>query len=255
MALFGNRTGAQAPARIARFAEGRVGYAVGDIHGRADLLTKLLARLEEEPRTGDEAPIVIFLGDYVDRGPDSAGVLDLLMTPRPRGFERRFLLGNHEAAMLAFMEEPARYRDWLKHGGVQTLLSYGVRPPPLAGPSEALAGAAHDLKARMPAAHREFLSRLDRYVTYGDYAFVHAGVDPAKPLDAQSDQDLLWIREKFIDSKRAASHVIVHGHTPIDQPHRDHRRIGVDTGAYATGRLTAVKLHGEDAAFIQVGPL
>lgn len=239
--------------KAARFAEGRVGYAVGDIHGRADLLARLLERLEQEP-VGETAPVLIYLGDYVDRGPDSAAVLDLLMAARPKGFERRFLLGNHEAAMLGFLEEPERFRDWLRHGGMTTLVSYGVAPPRPNSPAEAIKDAAASLKARLPAQHLEFLSRLERSIVYGDYAFVHAGIDPDKAFTAQTDADLLWIREKFLKSNRAHEYMIVHGHTPIDRPFHDHRRIGIDTGAYATGRLTAVKLHGEAVEFISAGP-
>lgn len=253
MGLFSTLLGRPRAERIARFPHGRVGYAVGDIHGRADLLARMLDRLEADATTSD-APVAVFLGDYIDRGPDSRLVLELLLEPRPRGFERRFLLGNHEAALLAFLRDPEIGRAWLRHGGVPTLRAYGVTPPSLDAPADAFAAAAAALRARMPALHRDFLERLERSVVYGGYAFVHAGVDPRKPLEAQSDRDLLWAREAFLKARRAHEYVIVHGHTPEEKPYADHRRIGVDTGAYATGKLTAVRLVGADVSFLTLGP-
>ena len=147
------------------FPPGRVGYAVGDIHGRADLLARMFDRLERDVRpTGDASQIVVFLGDYVDRGPDSADVIDLLLTGRPEGFERRFLKGNHEAAMLAFLEDPVANRGWLSHGGLETLASYNVRPLPSLGASgEEVAEAGASLRPRLPVQHRRFLEALERF--------------------------------------------------------------------------------------------
>ncbi len=243
-------------ARAARFLEGRVGYAVGDVHGRADLLGPLIERIEARADWDlREAgpPIVIFLGDYVDRGPDSAGVIDLLLSGRPAYCERRYLRGNHEQALAAFMSNPVANRRWLLHGGAETMKSYGVRPPALVGTSdEDWAAAAAGLKARMPAAHLDFLDGLERYVVFGDYVFVHAGVDVERSLEQQTDEILYWTRERFIANKRRFSHKVVHGHTPVEKPYIDERRIGVDTGAYASGILTAARLEGEGVAFIAV---
>lgn len=245
-----------APSAPARFPEGRVGYAVGDIHGRSDLLAELLTELERRA-AGDARPagppIVVFLGDYVDRGPDSAGVIEILLQNRPAGFERRFLRGNHEQAMQAFLEDPVAHKVWLLLGGAETLISYGVQPPPLRpAPEHDLIGAAQLLRAKMPEPHYRFLAQLERYVALGDYVFVHAGVDPAKPLDQQTDDTLFWTRKAFLEDRRHYSHRVVHGHTPVDEPYVDSRRIAVDTGAYATGRLTAVRLEGEDVSFVSV---
>ncbi len=239
--------------RVARFLDGRVGYAIGDVHGRLDLLGDMVAMIEasaaEDSREGGP-PIVVFLGDYIDRGPDSAGVLDLLLSGRPHGCERRYLRGNHEQSMLAFLAEPVSNRAWLLQGGVETLLSYGVQPPsPVAAGDEELATAADLLRARVPPAHIAFLETLERYVALGDYAFVHAGVDASRTLEEQTDRDLYWSRAAFIASKRPFSHRIVHGHTPVDQPYADNRRIAVDTGAYATGTLTAARFEGEAVTF------
>lgn len=246
----------RAPAAGAKFPEGRVGFAVGDIHGRADLLAEMLALLEvraaEERRSGGE-PIVVFLGDYVDRGPSSAAVLELLIAGRPRGFERRFLRGNHEQAMLGFLEAPLENRAWVKHGGAETLVSYGVKPPrPMGALDQDLIAAAARLKDVLPPAHLDFLSNLERYVELGGYAFVHAGIDPRRSLAEQTDRELFWIRDPFLNSKRAFSHRIVHGHTPEERPFAGLRRVGVDTGAHASGVLSAARFEGEAVSFLSV---
>ena len=237
----------------AKFADGRVGYAVGDVHGRADLLAELLAGVEERARQDTRTagpPILVFLGDYVDRGPDSAGVLDLLLSGQPANCERRYLRGNHEQAMLAFMANPAANRGWLIHGGAETLLSYGVQPPASVGASEEdLAAAAAALKARVPEVHIAFLEGLERYLELGGYVFVHAGIDPGRALSEQTDDALYWARDRFLDSKRRFSHRVVHGHTPSDRPYADARRIGIDTGAYASGVLTAARFEGDAVTF------
>ncbi|MGQ0533368.1 MAG: metallophosphoesterase family protein [Caulobacteraceae bacterium] len=239
----------------ARFLDGRVGYAVGDIHGRADLLADMVRLLEDlsvdDTRLGGP-PIVTFLGDYVDRGHESAGVIELLSSGRPRHLDCRFLRGNHEQSLMAFLDNPAGNRGWVLQGGAETLLSYGVHPPPFNGDKTDWLDAARDLRARMPAAHLDFLHNLERYVALGDYAFVHAGVDPARALEDQTDEALYWSREAFITSKRVFSHRVVHGHTPVDEPYADQRRIAIDTGAYASGVLTAARFEGPAVAFLQV---
>ncbi len=246
----------RAPPSASLFPPGRVGFAVGDIHGRADLLAAMLSLLEQrfthEQRHGGP-PIVVFLGDYVDRGRDSAGVLDLLLTGRPLGYERRYLKGNHEQSMLAFMDDPMANRAWLLQGGAETLISYGVTPPPaISGQEQDWRAVAQMLTARVPSAHMAFLHGLERYAELGGYAFVHAGVDPGRPLDQQSDDDLYWSRQSFIASKRQFSHRVVHGHTPVEQPYADARRVAVDTGAYATGVLTAARFEGAEVSFLSV---
>ncbi|MGE0740450.1 MAG: metallophosphoesterase [Hyphomonadaceae bacterium] len=239
-----------------RFPDGRVGYAIGDIHGRADLLRQLLDRLEADAvadTRGDVPPICIFLGDYVDRGPDARGVIDLLLARRPRGFDLRHLKGNHEQAMLAFMAEPLANRAWVLQGGAETLNAYGVRPPsPLSATDEDWHAAAAALRANLPGAHLAFLEGLERYVALGDYAFVHAGIDAARTLEQQTDDDLFWARARFLASRRRFSHRVVHGHTPVDRPYADWRRVAVDTGAYASGVLTAARFEGADVSFISV---
>ncbi len=244
-----------APSPVARFLDGRVGYAVGDIHGRSDLLGDMIALLEkrsvDDTRPGGP-PIVIFLGDYVDRGPDSAGVLDQLIAGGPARSERRYLRGNHEQSLMAFLDDPRSNRGWMMQGGAETLLSYGVQPPAFAAPEAVWRDTAALLRDRMPTAHLEFLKNLERFVELGDYAFVHAGVDVSRALDEQPDEALYWAREAFIASKKPFSHRVVHGHTPVDEPYADARRIAVDTGAYASGILTAARFEGDGVSFVSV---
>ncbi len=232
-----------------------MGYAVGDIHGRSDLLADMIAMLEA--RSIDDTrlagpPVVVFLGDYVDRGHDSAGVLGILAAGRPRHCECRYLRGNHEQAMLAFLENPMANRGWVLQGGAETMISYGVRPPAFDGAREDWQRGAADLRAALPSAHLDFLASLERYVELGDYAFVHAGVDDTRALADQTDEALFWSRAAFMASKRAFSHRVVHGHTPVDQPYADSRRIAVDTGAYASGILSAARFEGEAVTFVSV---
>ncbi len=237
--------------KSARFAPGRVGYAVGDIHGRADLLARLFDRLESEARASQ--PIVIFLGDYIDRGPNSREVIELLLTRRPEGFERRYLMGNHEAAMLGFIADPFANRAWLNHGGLETLGDYGVSPlPSLGAGSTQIEAAGAGFRAVLPDNHLGFFNQLERYIVIGDYLFVHAGVDPQKRLEQQSDADLFWIRKKFLESDKKWPHVVVHGHTPSGKPHRDQRRIGIDTGAYFSGVLSVARFEDEAVDFIEI---
>ena len=237
-----------------RFPEGRVGYAIGDIHGRADLLVRMFDRLESEARPPNgRAPIVIFMGDYVDRGPDSAEVVELLQTGRPEGFERRFLKGNHEAALWNFVRDPVTYRAWLNHGGLETLASYKVSPLPSLGASaEDVRAAGRAFATALPQSHRAFFDGLERFALLGDYLFVHAGVDPAKSLENQTDADLMWIRRRFLADHRRYEHHVVHGHTPTDAPYADERRVGIDTGAYFSGQLSAARFEGEALSFITV---
>jgi serine/threonine protein phosphatase 1 len=244
------------PASPAKFVDGRVGYAIGDVHGCVELLAAMLdeieARAKNEQREAGP-PIVVFLGDYVDRGANSAGVINLLLSDRPANCERRYLRGNHEQAMAAFMEAPVANKRWMLHGGAETMMSYGIAPPSLSSASdEDWAAAANALREKVPAEHHKFLARLERYIELGGYAFVHAGVDTGLALADQPDEILYWTRAQFIGDKRPFSHVVVHGHTPAARPYRDARRIGVDTGAYASGALTAARFEGEEVSFFSV---
>ncbi|KAF0183756.1 MAG: metallophosphoesterase [Hyphomonadaceae bacterium] len=242
------------PQWSARMAAGRRVYAIGDIHGRADLLGALLAQIESDIERhvgGDSTATLVFLGDYVDCGLESRACLDRLIALGESARETHFLKGKHDAALLAFLDRPAKGGVWLSKGGRETLFSYGVPgPSPSAGARE-LARAAEALSAAMPPAHLEFLRSLKLHVRFGDYVFVHAGLKPGVALDAQQERDLLTIREPFLTSRESWPFVVVHGNTPVERLYRDTRRIGVDTGAYATGRLSAVCLDGGEVRLLQ----
>ncbi len=229
-------------------------YAVGDIHGRFDLMVDLMRRILADKRAcrPDTPAKLVLLGDYVDRGPQSREVLDAILELQPfRAFDLVTLKGNHEASMLRFLEEPAFGSTWASFGGTATLASYGVKAPRLQKDEDGWARARDLFAQQLPASHLALLKSLQTLHIIGDYAFVHAGVRPGVALSDQSEQDLLWIRSPFLDADAINEKVIVHGHTPSQAPYDGVSRIGVDTGAYATGVLTAVRLSGQDRRFLQ----
>lgn len=233
---------------------GRLVYAVGDVHGRLDLLGALLRDIAEDALAAraEQAPLLVMLGDYVDRGPESRGVVDLLLEMKAFArLETRTLKGNHEEALLRFLEDPKFGAVWMDNGGGPTLASYGVQPPAGRSDSDAWVRARDALAAALPEAHRAFYRDLELMVTEGDYAFVHAGVRPGVALEEQAERDLLWIRQEFLEASGPFGKVIVHGHTPTQEAQLTRHRLGVDTGAYATGVLTAVRLHREDQRLMQ----
>lgn len=227
---------------------GMIVYAIGDIHGRLDLLNSLLQSIIEE--AGANAPVLIFLGDYIDRGPDSRGVIDRLTGLQPV-IDTHFLCGNHDQSLINFLSDPATGPAWCDFGGRATLQSYGVQAPTRRGDIEGWAEASASLAAGLPPEHLAFFKRAELSMVVGDYFFSHAGARPGVPLTAQSEEDLMWIRDDFLTSKVGFDKVVVHGHTPATTVHMDHRRIGIDTGAYATGVLTALRLQGTDRHLIQ----
>lgn len=219
-------------------------YAIGDIHGRADLLAGLLAQIEADigRHAADGArPTLVFLGDYIDRGLESRRCIDTLVGLSRGPHDVFFLKGKHDDALLRFLDDPARGGKWLRRGGAETLFSYGVRLPTRGGGAE-LARTADALRAAMPAEHVAFFRNLRLHVRLGDYLFVHAGLKPGVALEKQCERDLLSIRGPFLRSRARWPFVVVHGHSPAERSYRDARRIGVDTGAWATGRLSAVCL-------------
>jgi serine/threonine protein phosphatase 1 len=233
-------------------AEGQVVFAVGDIHGRSDLLAALLEEIARDPASTDGRATVVFVGDYIDRGSDSRGVVDQLLAFGQRGLgESVFLRGNHDQALLDFLTEPATGSVWLSIGGGDTLASYGVAPPRPSAAASEWEQASRALAEALPPPHRAFMTDLRLTWRSGDYLFVHAGVRPDRPLEKQSAKDLLWIRQAFLNDKRSLSWTVVHGHTPAEAVHADLRRIGIDTGAYATDVLTAVRLEGSEQRLLQ----
>ena len=235
--------------------EGQRVYAVGDIHGRADLLDDLIALIEADERArGPAETTVIFLGDIVDRGPDSAAVIDRLRDLAASRANVRFLLGNHEEIFIGALDgEPKALRLFCRIGGRETILSYGMA----AAEYERLdyEELVHRLADLVPPEHRAFLAGFEDMIVIGDYAFVHAGVRPDTPLDQQRTSDLRLIRDPFLDHRSALEKTIVHGHTMTDEIERRGDRIGIDTGAYSSGRLTALGLEGETSWHLQTKPV
>lgn len=228
---------------------GRVVYAVGDIHGHLDLLDDLLDVIARDfaGLHRHDRPVLVFVGDYVDRGPASRGVVDRLIalvdaSAREGVFEVRALMGNHEQTMLSFLENPEAGAAWVEFGGADTLTSYGVARPIGRVDSEAWLAIQASFQTHVPARHVAFLRALELSATYGDYFFTHAGVRPGVPLDRQTPEDLMWIRGDFLSQPHRLPCVVVHGHTPDEEPFIGPDRINIDTGAYATGVLTAVRL-------------
>ncbi len=235
---------------------GRLVYAVGDVHGRLDLLRQLVHAIIIDAGAARvrEKPLLVFLGDYVDRGPESREVVDVLLELQARPeIEVALLKGNHEHALLQFLEDSGVGPAWLDFGAGATLASYGVQPPASRTDLEAWAEARDLFAAVLPERHRRFYEELELVRVVGDYAFVHAGVRPGVPLADQVEQDLLWIRQEFLNDRGPFEKVIVHGHTPRETAELLPHRLGLDTGAYATGVLTAVRLCGEEQRLIQTG--
>jgi diadenosine tetraphosphatase ApaH/serine/threonine PP2A family protein phosphatase len=251
--MFGRPRPQQQPHAVApEVPPGSRVYAVGDIHGRVDLL-RALHRLIQEDAVRRQAArnVVVYLGDYIDRGGESPAVIDLLLDQPLRGFERVHLKGNHEDSLLRFLDDASIGVAWLLYGGAQTLQSYGVAPPRAIGASEDMVRAQSELKQKLPKRHRQFMAGLELIHAEGDYLFAHAGVRPGVPLDQQLEQDLLWIRDEFLLSDAEFGKIVVHGHTITLRPDVQPNRIGIDTGAFASGTLTCLVLEGTDVAFLQ----
>lgn len=228
-------------------------YAIGDIHGRADLLDRLYRLIRAH---AEDAPpgrrVVVHLGDYVDRGPDSRGVIERVLAPPLPGFHAVALLGNHDAMMRDFLVDPlAAGPGWLMNGAAATLASYGVAPPRRIDDEAALGQARFALLQALPAAHRAFLDGLAPWHREGRFFFAHAGIRPGVALDRQDPRDLIWIREEFLDSPSDHGAIVVHGHTITPEPAFRPNRIGIDTGAYRSGRLTALCLGGAQPCILQ----
>jgi serine/threonine protein phosphatase 1 len=237
---------APAPRSEARIPEGQRVYAIGDVHGRLDLLDPLLRIIAADDQAREPRDVtIVFLGDLVDRGPDSKGVIDRVLALRAHDINARILCGNHEEIFLLSLNGDAKaLRFFLRIGGRETLASYGITATDIAShDDDALIALVQE---RVPVAHREFLEGLEDMITVGDYCFVHAGVRPGVALAEQSVEDLRWIRREFLTFEGTHGAVVVHGHTPADEIEWTTNRIGVDTGAYATGILSAIGLDGGD---------
>ena len=231
-------------------AKGYRAYVVGDVHGRLDLLDDLLERIERELVERPARKIVLaFVGDLIDRGPASAQVIERLRTYRRAGVQTLFLLGNHEEVMLRILDgETALIDSWLTFGGAQCLQSYGLDPKPLQSMPEEEALAL--IREAIPDSHVRFLKSFHDTFRFGDYLMVHAGIRPGIEIEQQRQSDLRWIREPFLLNDQDHGFIVVHGHTISDAVDERENRIGIDTGAYATGRLTALAIDGPERWYL-----
>ena len=227
-------------------------YAIGDVHGCLDLLDALLARIEEDAASRPpKRTWIVFLGDLIDRGPASKGVVDRLLDYKPDFATPVFLAGNHEEVMLrALGDEPEILADWLTFGGAECVESYGLDPAALKRMEPAAAVEA--LRAKVPQTHIDFLAGFADTFRFGDYLFVHAGIRPGIDLEHQDQFDLRWIREPFLSDEEEHGLVVVHGHTICSQVEERPNRIGLDTGAYQNGVLTALGVEDDERWFLSV---
>jgi serine/threonine protein phosphatase 1 len=227
-------------------------YAVGDIHGRLDLLDQLLARIKADAALRPAVtPVYVFLGDYIDRGSASREVIDRL-TGHGAAHETVFLKGNHELIAIKCLSDRGLFDQWLRLGGLETLISYGVPAETLATGKQ-IAEIQSAFHSALPQAHIRFFRDLQTSFSCGDFFFAHAGVKPDVELSHQKESDLLWIREEFLSSNRDFGKIVVHGHTPGSAIEVKPNRVNIDTGAFATGRLTCLAIEGEVLSVIDTG--
>ena len=244
-----NRTLGPADKSPGELPEGVRIYVVADIHGRADLLDRVAAKIDKHLSANPgPQPLEVFLGDYIDRGPHSKAVIERLVQ-RSRLHTMIFLKGNHENYVCEFLKRPSVLANWCQNGGLETLLSYGLRPS--MSPSDAQqTNLATAFASLLPETHKQFFAQLKTSFSCGGYFFAHAGVNPAFSLAQQREEDLLWIRDTFLYCESDFGQIVVHGHTPVAEPDIRTNRINIDTGAYATGRLTCLVLERDGLTFL-----
>ncbi|MEP2988607.1 MAG: metallophosphoesterase family protein [Parasphingorhabdus sp.] len=246
--LFGKSS--SSPLDNARIPDGRRVYAIGDIHGRNDLLNKLIEKImADDGDRGDAESELIFLGDLVDRGPDSSGVIETAIALKQELGDVRFLMGNHEEVYLkAANGNEKAVKFFNRIGGKETILSYDISIKEYMNMDHT--SLAERIPSLFPEEHVKFIAAFEDQVIVGDYAFVHAGIRPGIPLSDQEPKDLRWIREEFLSSKEPHEKVIIYGHTINTDVVEKSNRIGIDTGAYYSEKLTAIGLEGADHWYI-----
>jgi serine/threonine protein phosphatase 1 len=227
-------------------------YAIGDVHGRLDLLRKIDTRIQSETAQTGRSATIIMMGDYVDRGPDSAGVIEHLLRAPPSGLERLCLAGNHEEMFLAALDNQGACRDWLGYGGLETLESYGVPATKIWSLRRDWPRLRRTILSRIPQEHLQFMSKLPVAISVRNTVFVHAGLVAGRALDSHTDGELMWHRRP-LDLGSDMDRLVVHGHTIVNDPYVSAGEINIDTGAYASGVLTAVCLQaGVPPRLVQV---
>lgn len=240
-----------AKAKTPRGPAGKRCYAIGDVHGRLDLLKKLLGQIEQHiTQLPPKETSIVMLGDLIDRGPNSNEVVEFARTFRP-GFARLFVLcGNHEELLLRTLEgDLGAFQTWIASGGVETMQSYGLDPDRLTGFD--LEASRRYVADAIPASHATFLRSGADSIRFGDYLLVHAGIRPGQPLQDQAPKDLRWIRKTFLNSEADHGFLVVHGHSQATEIEVRPNRIGIDTGAYHSGILTAAWFEDDQRGFIQ----
>lgn len=226
-------------------------YCIGDIHGRHDLLVKLLSQIKQDAASFSGRVLMIYLGDYIDRGMQSRDVIEELLQNVQPGIEYVYLRGNHEQTMLDFLREESVGRSWFTYGGQATLASYNACDAKIPTKREDFITIQQRLLKNLPRSHFQFLNNTLFSYSLGSYFFVHAGINPDLSLSRQKPENMLWIRNEFVSEKKPYEKIIVHGHTITDEPELLPNRIGIDTGAYASGILTCLVLQGDQQRIIQ----
>ena len=238
--------------RSAFVPDGQRIYAIGDIHGRADLLERLLFTIEDDAKKCHSTckNTIIYLGDYIDRGPKSIEVINVVISGQPEGFSAICLMGNHEQMMLQFLKGNDPLGNWLRVGGAQTALSYGVKGRTGSGWKEKANQIKEDLKNALPDAHFAFLENLGKSCRFGDFLFAHAGISLNRPLSDQSSSDLMWGNEEFLNCEEHTDCIVVHGHSAQKEVQIRLSRIGLDSGAYSTGVLSCAVYEKSDVRIL-----
>ena len=226
-------------------------YCIGDVHGRDDLLLEIHEKINEDAGDFSGQIVIVYIGDFVDRGMYSKEVVEILIGHPFPDFDCIYLRGNHEQTLLDFLQEASVGPAWLSFGGQATLASYGAAVTKIPTRREEFVEIQRSLREKLPRSHLEFINKTKLSYTAGSYFFVHAGVNPKYSLARQQPEDLMWIRDQFISSNKHYEKIIVHGHTVTDEPELLPNRIGIDTGAYASGRLTCLVLQGEQQRVFQ----
>jgi serine/threonine protein phosphatase 1 len=225
-------------------------YAVGDIHGCHDKLVVACRAISADTGVPQGKKLAVFLGDYVDRGMQSKAVLNYISNSANFDFDCLFLCGNHDEAFLAFCRNPERQLSWLDLGGRETLMSYGIDADHMLNSSGGIASLSEAVAQVIPTRHLEFIDGLPVLAKIGKYVFVHAGIRPGVSISQQNDRDLMWIREPFLTRGPELDVTVIHGHTVTEEPVFGRDRIGIDTGAYESGRLTVMRMVATEISFL-----